>query len=251
MTQGAKRDDEATIRQEIVEVCRLMYGRNLIAASDGNVSVRWGEKHLITTPTGLYKGFLRPEDLVVTDLEGRLVPESIAPSNGRRPSAELRLHLEVYRQRPDVRAVVHAHPPITTALTVAGVSLAPCVLPETLVTLGTILTTAYATPTSAQGPEVIRPYIRDHDALVLDRHGAVTVGDSAFSAYGRMEKVENTAQVILAARQAGGVTILPLDEIRRLSAMRDAALRPGRAFAGPDCHLCGACEGVRRAPGVS
>jgi len=244
MTQGSDHNDKATIRAEIVEVCRLMYGRNLIAASDGNVSVRWGERYLITTPTGLYKGFLRPEDLVVTDLEGQLAPDSVAPRNGHSPSAELRLHLEVYRQRPDVRAVVHAHPPITTALTVAGVSLAPCILPETLVTLGTIVTTAYATPTSAQGPEVIRPYIRDHDALVLDRHGAVTVGDNVFSAYARMEKVENTAEVILAARQAGGVKTLPLDEVRRLSAMRDAALGPGRSFTGPDCHLCGACEGL-------
>ncbi len=251
MTQGSDRNDEATRRQEIVEVCRLMYRRNLIAASDGNVSVRWGESYLITTPTGLYKGFLRPEDLVITDLDGRLAPESVAPLNGHRPSAELRLHLEVYRQRPDVRAVVHAHPPIATALTVAGVSLAPCILPETLVTLGTILTTAYATPTSAQGPEVIRPHIRDHDALVLDRHGAVTVGENVFSAYARMEKVENTAEVILAARQAGLAKTLPVDEVRRLSAMRDAALRPGRSFAGPDCHLCGACEGLGPSLGTS
>lgn len=251
MTQGLDRDEEGRLRQEVVEVCRLMYGRNLIAASDGNVSARWGECYLITTPTGLYKGFLRPEDLVVTDLDGRLAPEGVAPLNGHRPSAELRLHLEVYRQRPDVRAVVHAHPPITTALTVAGVSLAPCVLPETLVTLGTIITTAYATPTSAQGPEVIRPYIGDHDALVLDRHGAVTVGESVFSAYARMEKVENTAEVILAARQAGGVKTLPVDEVRRLSAMRDAALRPRRSFTGPDCHLCGACEGLGTTRGSS
>lgn len=244
MAEGLDRNEERIIRQEIVEVCRLMYQRHLIAASDGNVSARWGEGYLITTPTGLYKGFLRPEEMVVTDLEGRLAPEDVAPHNGHRPSAELRLHLEVYRQRPDVRAVVHAHPPITTALTVAGVSLAPCILPETLVTLGTIVTTEYATPTSAQGPEVIRPYISDHDALVLDRHGAVTVGDSVFSAYAHMEKVENTAEVILMARLLGHVKTLPVDEVRRLSAMRDAALRPGRTFAGPDCHLCGACEGL-------
>lgn len=249
MSQDSDRNDERTIRQEIVEVCRLMYGRHLIAASDGNVSVRWGEDYVMTTPSGLYKGLLRPEDMVVTDLNGRPAPESVAPHNGYGPSAELRLHLEAYRQRPDVRAVVHAHPPITTALTVAGVSLAPCILPETLVTLGTIVTTAYATPTTAQGPEVIRPYIRDHDALVLDRHGAVTVAEHVFGAYAHMEKVENTAEVILAARQLGRVKTLPLDEVRRLSAMRDAVLRPGRAFAGPDCHLCGACEGLGAARG--
>jgi L-fuculose-phosphate aldolase len=195
--------NEARMRQEIVEVCRLMYQRNLIAASDGNVSVRWGERYLITTPTGLYKGFLRPEDLVVTDLDGQLAPEDVAPRNGYGPSAELRLHLEVYRQRPDVCAVVHAHPPITTALTVAGVSLAPCIVPETLVTLGSIVTTAYATPTSSQGPEVIRPYIRDHDALVLDRHGAVTVGDTVFSASGHCRWMKYGASALCATPLCG------------------------------------------------
>lgn len=133
----------------------------------------------------------------------------------------------------------------------AGVSLAPCVLPETLVTLGTILTTEYATPTSAQGPVVIRELIRDHDALALDRHGAVTVGRSVMDAYSKMEKVENTAVVILAARMLGRVKTLPLDEVRRLSAMRDAILGPDREYTGPDCDLCGACEGLNGATGGS
>lgn len=238
------RECESALRREIVKVCRLMYQKNLIAATDGNVSVRWGESHLITTPSGLCKGLIEQRDLVVTDLEGRIAPDEVAPRNGYRPSAELRTHLEAYRQRPDIRAVVHAHPPITTALTVAGVSLAPCVLPETLVNLGTIVTTDYATPTSAQVPVVIRELIRDHDALVLDRHGAVTVGRSLMEAYAKMEKVENTALVIWVARTLGRVQTLPVDEVRRLSAKRDGMLGPERTFGGPDCDRCGECEGL-------
>ena len=220
-----------------------MYEKNLIAATDGNVSARWGESYLITTPSGVCKGFIEPEDLVVTDYGGQLAPEQVAPRNGYHPSAELRLHLEAYRQRPDIQAVVHAHPPITTALTVAGISLSPCVLPETLVNMGTIVTTAYATPTSAQGPMVIRDLIRDHDALVLDRHGAVTVGTSPMDAYAKMEKVENTAVVLATAHQLGKVKTLSVDEVRRLSAKR-ARLLGGRGFTGPDCAHCGACEGL-------
>jgi L-fuculose-phosphate aldolase len=155
------------------------------------------------------------------------------------------MHLEVYRQRPDVGSVVHGHPPIATALTVAGVSLAPCVLPETLVTVGTIVTTAYATPTSADVPEVVRWLIRRHDALVLDRHGAVTLGGTALEAYARLEKVENTAQVLAVAHQLGRVKLLPRDEIRRLVEVRRQHLGPeGAERAAPDCAACGACEGV-------
>jgi len=239
------RSTEAALREEIAQVCHLLYQKNMIPATDGNVSARWGEEWLITTPSGVPKGIIAPDDLVVCDLAGQLAPEAVAPARGRRASSEVRAHLEAYRQRPDVHAVVHAHPPITTALTVAGVSLAPCILPETLVNLGTIVTTRYATPTSEQVPVVMRDLIGDHDALVFDRHGALTVGRTVMDAFSKMEKVENTAQVILAARQLGRVMTLPLDEIRKLSAKRDALLAPERRFPGPDCALCRACPGVR------
>jgi len=216
----ALRAQERTIRAEICQVCRLLYEKDLIAPLDGNVSVRWGEQYLITTPSGVFKGQLAPADLVVTDLSGALAPEEVSPANGLQPSAELRLHLEIYRQRADVRAVVHAHPPITTAFTVAGRSLAAPVLPESLVYTGVIETTAYATPTSAQGPEVVRELIRDHDALVLDRHGAVTVGQSAMDAFGKMAKVENTALVVLLAHLLGRVKELPEDEVALLAQKR-------------------------------
>jgi L-fuculose-phosphate aldolase len=236
--------EQTALRREVVQICRLLYQKNLIPATDGNVSVRWGDEYLITTPSGVCKGFIRMGDLVVTDLSGAPAPEDVAPANGRRPSSELRMHLEIYRRRPDVRAVVHAHPAITTALTVAGVSLLPCILPETLVNLGSIATTAYATPTTEAVPGVVGGLIENHDALVLDRHGAVTVGGSLMEAFSCMEKVEDTAQVMMAAHTLGRVQPLPVDEVRRLSARRDAMLGPERHFAGPDCEACGACEGL-------
>lgn len=227
---------ERAIRAEICQVCGLLYEKDLIAPLDGNVSARWGDAYLVTTPSGLFKGQLEPDDLVVTDMSGQIAPESVAPHNGHHPSSELRLHLEIYRQRPDVGAVVHAHPPITTAFTVAGKSLAAPVLPESLVYTGVIGTTVYATPSSAQGPEVVRELIRDHDALVLDRHGAVTVGQSAMDALSKMAKVENTALVMLVAHLLGRVQELPADEVALLSRKRQEHLASAKAHAEQALH---------------
>ncbi|MFP3896825.1 MAG: class II aldolase/adducin family protein [Anaerolineales bacterium] len=225
---------EQALRQEIVQVCQLMYDKDLIAATDGNVSARWGEDHLLVTPSGVSKGLIGPEDVLLTDLEGCPVR-----ARANTPSSEIRLHLEVYRQRADVRAVVHGHPPITTALTVAGISLEPPVLPETLITVGVIPTTEYATPSSAQGPVVVRELILEHDALVLDRHGAVTVGATPLKAYFKLEKVENTAEIILMARLLGRVQTLPEGEARHLTELRAEMLGPDAHFASPDDDLCG------------
>lgn len=232
-------DRERALREEIVQVCQLMYDKNLIAATDGNVSARWGEDHLLVTPSGVGKGLIDPRDVLLTDLEGRKVSMETMSPNNYEPSAEIRLHLEIYRQRADVRAVVHGHPPITTALTVAGISLEPPVLPETLVTVGTIPTTDYATPSSAQGPDVVRDLIREHDALVLDRHGAVAVGATPLKAYFKLEKVENTAQVILMARLLGRLQTLPEEEARHLTELRAEMLGPDATFAPPNYDLCG------------
>ncbi len=225
---------ESALREEMVQVCQLMYDKGLIAATDGNVSARWGDDHLLVTPSGVGKGLIGPDDVVMTDLEGQPVREGALA-----PSAEMRLHLEIYRQRPHVRAVVHGHPPITTALTVAGISLEPPVLPETLITVGVIPTTDYATPSSGQGPVVVRELIREHDALALDRHGAVTVGATPLEAYFKLEKVENTAQIILMARLLGRLQTLPEEEARHLTELRAEMLGPEAHFAPPDYDLCG------------
>ena len=198
----------------VCEIGRRLYARGLVAGADGNMSLRLPRGRLLTTPSGASKGFMRPEDLVVTDMEGNSL-------GGGKPSSELRLHLAVYRKRGDVNAVVHAHPPKAVAFTVAGVSLEQCVMPEVLVYMGTVPTTRYATPSSAEGAEVIEEMIEGRDAILLDRHGAVTVGADLFQAWERMEKLEYFAEVVLAARRLGAVRTLSADELDRLA--RNAA----------------------------
>ncbi len=221
-TRGTLGDErarqEAQLRQEMVRVGQLLHLRGYVAATDGNMTVRLGDDRLLVTPSGVSKGFMQPDQMILTDLEGR--PPGAAAGAAARPSAELRLHLEAYRQRPDVRAVVHAHPPLCTALTVAGLSLEACVIPEVVMTLGTIPTVPYATPTTAEGPERARQWLRTRDALLLDRHGTLTLGQTLFEAYLKLEKMEHTAQIIIAAHQLGRVTTLTPEQMAKLIAIR-------------------------------
>lgn len=241
MTTYSERQKEPALRDEVVRVCRMMWEKGFVAASDGNVSVRLGKQHLLTTPSGMSKGFLSAADVVQIDMEGQ--PVGFTPHGAKppKPSSEILLHLEVYRQRPDVEAVVHAHPPLAIAFTIAGISLTQCVLPEVVINLGSVPTTAYATPSSPEGPVVIRELIRNHDALIIDRHGSVTVGKSLFDAYMKLEKVEHLAHVTLAARQLGHVSELPPEEVRKLVAARRKALGLPEEYQGPGCVNCGAC----------
>lgn len=241
MTTYAERLTEHELRAEIVRASRLLWEKGYVAATDGNVSARLGNHKIIITPSGLSKGFVKPEQLIVTDMDGKIIPSYERDSRSLRPSSEMPLHLEAYRQRPDVQAVVHAHPPITVAFTIAGVSLALCVLPEVVVSLGFIPTTAYATPGTPEGAGVVRELIRAHDALVLDHHGAVTVGKTVFDAYMKMEKVEHTAEITMAARQLGQVNLLPPEEVRKLVEKRRKALGLPATYECEFCVLCGAC----------
>jgi len=223
---------ESEYRQQMVDTGQKMYQRGLVAATDGNISVRLDGERLLITPSGVCLGEMRPENQVVVDRQGR-------PADAeQRPSSELPMHLEVYRQRPDVGAVIHAHPPLATAFTVAGISLAQCVIPEVVLTMGTIPTTHYATPSTEKGREAVRELIRTHDALILDRHGTLTVGPDLTGAYHRLEKVEHAAQVTLAARQLGNIRTLPPEEVKRLEAMR-SQLGLGENVA--TCSQCGTC----------
>jgi len=246
---------EQAWRKEIVRVCRLLHEKGYVAATDGNVSVRLGKNRILSTPSGFSKGFLAPEQLIVTDLEGkRLSSYSYyyePASRALKPTSELPMHLEAYRQRPDIGAVVHAHPPICVALSIADISLAKCLLPEVVVTLGLIPTTEYATPSSAEGPGVIRDLIVKHDALVIQRHGTLTVGQDPFDAYLKLEKMEHAASVTLILRQLGQETPLPPAEVAKLLQMRR---EKGLAVEGEEedfCASCGVCDlAVDRPPPV-
>ncbi len=229
---------EAELRQRICEIGKMMHQKNFVAAGDGNISARLGRDRLLITPSGFSKAFLDPDQLLVIDFNG----EKLSPMFGKWrdlvPSSETRLHLECYRQRVDVQAVIHAHPPMTIACTLAGVSLAKCVLPEVLYDLGTIPTTKYATPSSAENAMAIRELVKAYDAIVLDRHGTVTVGATLWDAYMRLERVEHSAQVTIAASQIRQVEPLSDDAIQKLAAMRQHVfVRRGRDV----CAECNAC----------
>ena len=228
--------NHSDIREEIIRVGRLLHQKGYISASDGNISVRLDDDRILTTPTGLSKGFLTKDQLVVINRKGKKVSGSL------NPSSEILMHLCVYEERKDVKAVVHAHPPISTAFSIAGVSLARCILPEVVCTLGAIHTTDYATPGTQEVPEVIREFIKTHDALILDRHGTLTVGKELFEAYMKVEKVEHTAAVTLAARQLGNIRLLPDEEVGKLQERCGTKPIRSESHKCVDCNGCGLSE---------
>ena len=197
------------LKEDIVRVCRMLHRKNYLAATDGNVSVRLGDR-VLTTPSGINKGLMEAYQVITVDLMGRVV------AGEGTPTSEIRMHLLAYELRPEVSAVVHAHLPYATACTLAGVSLLEPILPEVVITLGGIPTAPYATPGSEAVAEAIRDFIREYDAILLSRHGAMTVGRDVTDAYNKMEKLEHTARVMLAARLQGAVTPLPAAEVEKL-----------------------------------
>ena len=207
-------NEESSLRADIVEVGRRMYARGYTASNDGNISARLGADRLLMTPKGVCKGFMTPDMACVTDLEGRKL------AGARDPSSEMLMHLEVYRQRPDVRAVVHAHPPIATGFAVAGIPLTRAVLAEVLTTLGSIPIAEYATPSTSELPEAVRKYIKAHDGMLLANHGALTVGGDLFTAYYKMETIEHFAHISLVARLLGRENLIAREEVLRLQQLR-------------------------------
>lgn len=181
---------ETRLRQELIWVCHKLEQRGLIAAADGNVSCRLGRDRLLITPSGVAKGELRPLDLLVTDLNGEVL------LGHEKASSEIRMHLLVYEKRSDVQAVVHAHPPLLTAYTVAGVPFMADVLPEVWLTIGPVPTAAYATPSTGEVPDSIEPFVNEHQAILLERHGSLTFGGSLKEACLRLEKLEHAAHTL-------------------------------------------------------
>lgn len=233
---------ENRLRQEITQVCHLMYQKGFIAASDGNVSARLSPGKLLITPSGLHKGLLEPEQILVVDeRNGRPLNQTFA-NRHLRPTSELPMHLESYRLRPDIQAVVHAHPPITVALSIAGIPMSQCLLPEVIVFLGLIPTTAYATPSSEENVRAIREFIANHDGLVLQRHGSLTVGDSPLQGFMRLETIEQNARIAFMLAQLGVSNPLPAAEVRKLLEQRR---KMGLMHAGEPqafCETCGVCH---------
>lgn len=234
--------NESDLRRQIVKVGQLMYEKGFVAASDGNISARLEPGRILITPSGLHKGLMEPQQLLVVDEDGRPLGPRTHANRHLKPTSELPMHLEVYRQREDVTAVVHAHPPITVALTIAGVPLADCLLPEVIVFLGLIPTTAYATPSSTENVRAIRDFIRHHDAIVLQRHGSLTVGDSVMQAFMRLETVEQNARIAFMLTQLGARNPLPPDEVEKLLRQREALGLSHPGERAQFCQVCGVCH---------
>ena len=205
---------EAQLRADIVEVGRRMYARGYTASNDGNISVRLDAGRLLMTPKSVCKGFMDPAMMCITDLDGKKL------AGERDPSSEMQMHLEVYRQRPDVNAVVHAHPPVATAFAVAGIPLDRAVLAEVVTTLGSVPIAEYATPSTKELPEAVRKYVKAHDGMLLANHGALTLGADLFAAYYKMETIEHFANISFVARMLGGERLLSRDEVLRLQGLR-------------------------------
>jgi len=205
---------EDHLRQEICKVGRWMYERGHIVACEGNLSVRLEDGRILATPTCMNKGMLEPEDLVVTDPDGKHL------SGVRRCSSELAIHLLYYRMRPDVNAVCHGHPPTATGFAVAGRGLNRALLPEVIVGLGQIPLVQYATPGTPELSDAIEPFVPHYDAVLLANHGAVTCGPDLLTAFFRMETIEHCAKITLAAEMAGEPTLLSSREVAKLMAAR-------------------------------
>src|SRR6188472_3999886 len=206
--------NEGQLRDTIVEVGRRLYARGYTASNDGNISTRMDDRRLLMTPKSVCKGFMTPDMMVITDLEGKKL------TGERDPSSEMQMHLEVYRQRPDARAVVHAHPPIATGFAVAGIPLDRAVLAEVVTTLGSVPIAEYATPSTKELPDAVSKYVQAHDGMLLANHGALTMGKDLFSAYYKMETIEHFAKISLVARLLGGERILSREEVFRLQDLR-------------------------------
>ena len=204
---------ERQLRQEMVRIAHLMYQRGLLVAMDGNLSALLPSGDVLCTRAGCHKGFLSEDDLIVVDRRG------VLKRGSGRPTSELHMHLACYDERSDVRAVVHAHPPISVAFTIANVSMARCVLPEVVLTLGTVPTVPYETTGTLDLASAIRPYVRDHDAILMDRHGAVCLGGDLLTAFCNLETMEHTALITKTARDLGGAKELPPEEAVKLRAM--------------------------------
>lgn len=213
--------NEQEIRQEMCEIGRRVYDRGMVAANDGNFSVKLNNNEFLCTPTGVSKGFMTSEYICRIDAEGRLLE-----TNGDfKPSSEMKMHLRVYKERPDVQAVVHAHPPYATTFAAAGIPLEKPVLSEAILTLGRVPVARYGTPSTREVPDAVAEYLPYCDAMLLANHGALTYGDSLMNAYHKMESVEFYARILYQTHMLGGARELSSEqvgdiyEIRRKSGM--------------------------------
>lgn len=226
---------EQEYREDIVRVCRLVYEKGWVASNDGNVSIRLDDGRLMCTPTAVSKGFVKAEDLIVCDLAGNKV------EGQRERTSEIAMHMTIYRLRPDVRSVVHAHPPVATGFATAGRALDKALLPEVIIQLGAVPLASYGLPGTPALSEGMLPFIPKYDALLLENHGCTCYGRDVWEAFFRMEIVEHFARITFVAEMLGGARPLPREEVEKLFAARTrykvesrAGMEPGMPLVAED-----------------
>lgn len=218
---------ESEHRHDICVAGRWLHGRNFIAATDGNISVSLDASRILVTPTAISKGLMSPDDLVITDMQGyRLAGE-------RQPSSELGMHMLIYRRRPDIHAVCHAHPPFATGFAAAGLPLNKAIISEAVLALGCVPVAPYATPGSQELSEGMDPLVQGYDAILMANHGVVTYGQDLLTAFFRMETVEHFAQVSLVTQLLGRQNLLSGSDVERLLAARARCGTSAASLAGP------------------
>ena len=210
------------IKKEICEVGLKLWQKGFVAANDGNISVKISDNEFYCTPTGVSKASLTPDMIIKVDRDGKKLEGKL------NPSSEIKMHMRVYRERPDVMAVVHAHPPVATAFTVADIDLDQYVLPEAVLTIGAVPTCDYGTPSTMEIPDSLDPYLQDHDAFLLRNHGALTVGCNLTKAFFVMEEVEFNAVICKHAMDLGAVHEISNDQLKKLMDLRKKMNLPGR-----------------------
>ena len=247
---------EYEIKKQICEIGKRIYNRGMVAANDGNISVKLNDNEFLCTPTGVSKGFMTPEYICKVDKDGNTIQ-----ANGNfRPSSEIKMHMRVYKCRPDVGSVVHAHPSYATAFAIAGIPLTQPIMPEAVIALGCVPIAPYGTPSTMEIPDAVEKFLPYYDAVLLESHGALTWSTDLLAAYHKMESVEFYAELLYKARQLGGpkefdkATIEKLYEIRRKMGLPGkhpanlcAEINKDNPAGCKGCHSCksasGACAG--------
>ena len=222
-------------RERICGIGSRAWQRQFVSANEGNISVRISEGEVLTTPTLVSKGFMKPEDICKVDMEGK----TLQAAPGRKPTSEVLLHLNVYKERPDVRAAVHVHPPHATAFAVAGEPIPKCILPEVEIFVGEIPIAEYASPGTPDLFKTITPFLKDHDSFLLANHGALTIGKDLLDAFYKMELVESYCRILLILKQLGGFRRLSPEHMKHLFAIKE---KMGLHDPRKHCDICEACS---------
>jgi L-fuculose-phosphate aldolase len=229
---------EEQFRAEIVRFCHLTYEKGYVASTDGNLSVRLPDGNIMCTPTMCNKGFVKPEDMVIIDIAGRKI------KGERKQSSEIAMHLLIYEMRPDIRAVVHNHPPCATAYAAAGIPLNKALISEVVLALGCIPLAEYGTPGTPELTDRLKPFVQSYDALLMANHGVVTYGANLEDAFNRMDTVEHFAKISIYTRILGRERLLSNEDVDKLWVQRQRYFGLDESEAMPKDPMCPITNGV-------